>query len=120
MSTVNSTASNAVLRGGYAWERSSGRPAMANRSRRSELELVAGVLLCLDRGLTQTSAILRRANLTYSRLTTILSQLESRGLVRREQENGRTHYLIEPRGRELLAEFRHFQSLLERTYGFSL
>lgn len=120
MATVSSTTSDAVLPGGYIWQRGLVRSSPANRSRRTELELVAEVLLCLDRGLTQTSAILRRANLTHSRLAVILRQLETRGLLRREQENGRARYLIEPRGREFLAEFRNFQSLLERTYGFSL
>ena len=78
MATVSSTTSDAVLPGGYIWQRGLVRSSPANRSRRTELELVAEVLLCLDRGLTQTSAILRRANLTHSRLEVILRQLETR------------------------------------------
>ena len=120
MATVDSPASDAFLRGAYSWQRSTGGSSSTNRSRRTELELVAEVLLCLDRGIVQTSAILRRANLTYARLAVILSQLEVRKLIRRERENGHSQYFIEPRGREFLSEFRNFQSLMVRTYGFSL
>lgn len=119
MATVNSNATDGVFRRGQEWERAPGRGA-SHRTRRTELELVAEVLLCLDRGVTQTSAILRRANLPHPRLSAILSELEAKGLAVRQTENGRTCYQIQPKGREFLTEFLSFRSLLERTYGFSL
>lgn len=119
MATVNSTATEGILRQGYAWERANG-PRSNHRMRRTELELVAEVLLCLDRGVTQTSAILRRANLPHGRLTAILAELEKKGLAVRQAENGRVCYQIQPKGRAFLTEFLSFQRLLERTYGFSV
>lgn len=101
------------------WRYSGGANGSA-RARRTELELVVEVLLCLDRGVGQTSVLLRKANLTHGKLTTILAQLEERGLIGHDSKDGRPVYRIETRGRELLSEFLTFRSLLERTYGFSL
>ena len=99
-------------------------PAMGHpsrRARRTELELVAEVLLCLDRGITNTSGILRHANLTYGRFAEIAATLERQGLVRRiETGNGRPAYAIETKGRQFLVEFRSFRHLFETTYGFEL
>ena len=82
---------------------------------------MAEVLLCLDRGFTQTSTILRRANLTYSRFAEIMVALERRGLVRRAEDlSGRPVYEIEVRGRQFLGQYLDFRRLFESTYGFEL
>lgn len=119
MASVNSTSTEGFLGRGYAWDEVAARRAN-RRARRTELELIAEVLLCLDRGVTQTSAILRRANLPHARLSTILAELEAKGLAVRQNGNGRVSYQIQPKGRAFLTEFLSFQSLLERIYGFSM
>ncbi len=119
MSTTNRVA-QATFDPAALWNHAVYRSNGTGRVRRTEIELVIEVLLCLDRGTGQISAILRKANLTHAKLSTILSQLEERKLIRVGSEAGRSVYSIEPRGRELLSEYLSFRGLLERTYGFSL
>lgn len=119
MSTANRVADGA-LDPITLWNHASRRGNGNGRVRRTEIELVIEVLLCLDRGIGQTSALLRTANLTHGKLSAILSQLEGRQLISSHWEDGRNVYRIETRGRELLTEYLSFRRLLERTYGFSV
>lgn len=119
MSTVNRDADGA-LDPITLWNHAARHGNGTGRVRRTEIELVVEVLLCLDRGIGQTSALLRKANLTHGKLSTILSQLEQRQLISSHWEDGRNVYRIETRGRELLSEYLSFRRLLERTYGFSV
>jgi predicted transcriptional regulator len=119
MSTVN-RGMDGALDPVTLWNHAARNGNGAARVRRTEIELVVEVLLCLDRGIGQTSALLRTANLTHGKLSTILSQLEERQLISSHWEDGHNVYRIETRGRELLAEYLSFRRLLERTYGFSV
>ncbi len=119
MSTVN-RGMDGALDPIALWNHAARRGNGTGRVRRTEIELVVEVLLCLDQGVGQTSALLRKANLTHGKLSTILSQLEERQLISSHWEDGRNVYRIETRGRELLAEYLSFRRLLERTYGFSV
>ncbi len=90
------------------------------RKKRSRIEIIMDVLEALARhGDEPASRVAMRANLAYDRLSKILEDLASRGLVERVNDGDRVVYRLTERGYALLNELRRLRRLL-RDFGLDL
>lgn len=63
--------------------------------------------------------LLRKANLSYNRLSKIAKQLMSAGLLEEKIEEGKRMYLITEKGKEYLKTYQQFESLAS-SFGLDL
>lgn len=93
-------------------------------SYRSQLRIIADILrvardYCDDDGTVKVSTILKKANISYSRLSALLDSLKEKGLVEaREGERGLI-YKLTRKGLDFLEEYERFERFA-RAYGLTL
>ncbi|MEM3098697.1 MAG: winged helix-turn-helix domain-containing protein [Nitrososphaerales archaeon] len=83
-------------------------------SYRNGIQIVGDVLRITNEfGLqgVNITLLLRKANLSYNRLSKLSQQLMSAGLLEEKMEEGKRLYLITEKGREYLKTYEQFESL---------
>lgn len=93
-------------------------------SYRSQLRIVADILrvardYCEDDGTVKVSILLRKANLSYSRLTSLLDDLIKKGLLKVEEGDRGPIYRLTQKGIDFLTEYEKFERFA-RAYGLKL
>lgn len=83
-------------------------------SYRNGIQIVGDVLrIADDFGLqgVNITLLLRKANLSYNRLSKLSQQLRSAGLLEEKAEEGKRLYLITDKGKEYLKTYEQFETL---------
>ena len=93
-------------------------------SYRSQLRIIADILRvardhCDDDGTVKVSVILRKANLSYSRLSSLLEELIKKGLLQAEERERGQAYRLTKKGMDFLTEYEKFERFA-RGYGLRL
>jgi predicted transcriptional regulator len=89
---------------------------------RNGIQIVGDILrVTNDFGLqgVNITLLLRKANLSYNRLSKLASQLMSAGLLEERTEEGKRLYLITEKGKEYLRTYDQFESLAS-SFGLEL
>lgn len=91
---------------------------------RSRIRVVADILKtardeCDEDGLVKVSVLLRKANLSYTRLVAFLRELVGNGLLDEVRTERGHAYKITRRGIEFLEEFERFERFA-KTYGLRI
>lgn len=89
---------------------------------RNSIRIVGDVLRVVDdfgsQGINITQ-LLRKANLSYNRLSKLSSQLVRAGLIEEKSEEGKHLYLITEKGRQYLRTYQQFEELTS-SFGLEL
>lgn len=89
---------------------------------RNSVKIVGDVLQIADEsglsGVNLTS-LLRKANLSYGRLTTVATRLLQAGLIDEQDQDGQRIYVITSRGREYLHKYQQFSEIAD-SFGLKL
>ncbi len=89
---------------------------------RNSVKIVGDVLQIADesgmRGVNLTS-LLRKANLSYSRLSSVATKLMQAGLIDEQIQEGQRIYVITSRGREYLHRYQQFAEMAD-SFGLKL
>jgi predicted transcriptional regulator len=89
---------------------------------RNSVKIVGDVLRIADEsgmsGINLTS-LLRRANLSYGRLSTVASKLMQAGLIDEQVQEGQRIYVITSRGKDYLNRYEQFASMAQ-SFGLKL
>ncbi len=93
-------------------------------SYRSQLRIVADILRvardhCDDDGTVKVSVLLRKANLSYSRLSNLLENLKEKGLLEAEEGERGPIYRLTRKGFDFLEEYERFEKFA-KAYGLKL
>ena len=59
----------------------------------------------------RTTRLLAKANLSHSRLSTFLENLTGSGLVNKIEYDGKNTFVITPKGRQYLEEYKQFSNV---------
>jgi predicted transcriptional regulator len=89
---------------------------------RNGVQIVGDVLsITNDFGLqgVNITLLLRKANMSYNRLSKLARQLTTAGLLEEKVDEGKHVYLITDRGREYLRTYQEFESLAS-SFGLEL
>lgn len=94
---------------------------MTRRRKRSKLLIIADVLdyLLKEGGSDYATRIATGTGLAYDRLSNLLEELDSRGIVRVRDEDGRKKVEITEKGVKLLENVRRLWSII-RDFGLDL
>jgi len=90
------------------------------RKNRNEIQIMYEFLSCLNDGENQVSNILRKVNITYTRMGEISKYLEERGMIKTIQNGDKTMFEIQQKGREFLEEYKSFKKMMEKVYGLKI
>ena len=74
---------------------------------------------CNDDGTVKVSIILRKANLSYSRLSALLETLKEKGLLEAEEGERGPIYRLTRKGFDFLEEYERFEKFA-KAYGLKL
>ena len=89
---------------------------------RTSMQILADVLVatheCGQEGI-KTTSLLRKANLSHSRLEKFVKNLTGAGLVNKIEFDGRNAYVITPKGRQYLEQYRKFSDVAD-TFGLEM
>ena len=89
---------------------------------RNSVKIVGDVLRITDEsgmGGVNLTALLRKANLSYSRLASVASKLMDAGLINEQMQEGQRIYIITSRGRDYLRRYQHFAEIAD-SFGLKL
>lgn len=89
---------------------------------RNGIQIVGDILrITNDFGIegVNITLLLRKANLSYNRLSKLASQLMSAGLLEEKSAEGKRLYLITEKGKEYLRTYEQFESLAS-SFGLDL
>jgi len=81
---------------------------------RNSVRIVGDVLRIADEsGLTgvNLTSLLRKANLSYGRLSNVATRLMQAGLIDEQVQEGQRIYLITSRGRDYLHKYQQFETI---------
>src|SRR3989441_10209173 len=81
---------------------------------RNSVKIVGDVLRITDEsgmGGVNLTALLRKANLSYSRLASVALKLMDAGLINEQMQEGQRIYIITSRGRDYLRRYQHFAEI---------
>ncbi len=90
------------------------------RKNRNEIQVMYEFLSCLNDGETQVSNIMRKVNITYSKLNNLSKYLEERGMIKIIQNGDKQVFEIQQKGREFMDEYKSFKSMMEKVYGLKI
>lgn len=90
------------------------------RKNRNEIQVMYEFLSCLNDGETQVSNIMRKVNITYSKLNNLSKYLEERGMIKIIQNGEKQVFEIQQKGREFMDEYKSFKSMMEKVYGLKI
>lgn len=90
------------------------------RKNRNEIQVMYEFLSCLNDGETQVSNIMRKVNITYSKLNNLSKYLEERGMIKIIQNGQKQVFEIQQKGREFMDEYKSFKSMMEKVYGLKI
>ena len=83
---------------------------------RSSTQIICDVLVatkeCGQEGI-RTSSLLSKANLSHSRLEKFVGNLTGAGLVNKIEYDGKNVFVITPKGRQYLEQYRKFSDVAE-------
>lgn len=89
---------------------------------RNSVKIVGDVLRIADEsgmsGVNLTS-LLRRANLSYGRLSSVANKLMQAGLIDEQVQEGQRIYVITPRGKDYLHRYEQFADMAQ-SFGLKL
>ena len=95
---------------------------MSVSSYRNSIKIIGDVLRVVNdfgsQGINITQ-LLRKANLSYNRLSRLANQLVSVGLLEERNEDGKHLYLITDKGRRYLSAYQQFEELAN-SFGLEL
>jgi len=89
---------------------------------RNSVKIVGDVLRIADEsgmGGVNLTALLRRANLSYGRLSTVAMKLMEAGLIDEQVQEGQRIYIITSRGRDYLRKYQQFSEIAD-SFGLKL
>ena len=89
---------------------------------RNSVKIVGDVLRIADEsgmGGVNITALLRRANLSYGRLSTVAMKLMEAGLIDEQVQEGQRIYIITSRGRDYLRKYQQFAEIAD-SFGLKL
>ena len=89
---------------------------------RTSMQIVADLLVATDQCGQQgikTTSLLSKANLSHSRLEKFVSNLTGAGLVNKIEFDGKNAFVITPKGRQYLEQYRKFTDIAE-SFGLEL
>ncbi|MCD6408954.1 MAG: hypothetical protein J7L98_01245 [Candidatus Verstraetearchaeota archaeon] len=92
-----------------------------SRKPRSAIKIYVDILKVVRGadGRARPTKILYGANLSYERMQRYLAELVKKELLREEQEEGVTYYVLTEKGYRFLMEYERFERFA-RAFGFSL
>lgn len=90
------------------------------KKNRNEVQIIFELLGELNDGNSQTSSLLRRVNIPFSKYQELLDRLKERGLVDITMEGNKNSINLTDKGREFIEQYRKFSKLMERSYGLTL
>ena len=83
---------------------------------RTSMQIVADLLVATDQcgqeGI-KTTSLLTKANLSHSRLEKFVSNLTGAGLVTKIEYDGKNTFVITPKGKQYLEQYRKFSDIAE-------
>ena len=83
---------------------------------RTSMQIVADLLVATDQcgqeGI-KTTSLLTKANLSHSRLEKFVSNLTGAGLVNKIEYDGKNVFVITPKGKQYLEQYRQFADVAE-------
>ena len=83
---------------------------------RTSIQIVADLLVATDHcgqeGI-KTTSLLTKANLSHSRLEKFVGNLTGAGLVNKIEYDGKNVFVITPKGRQYLEQYRKFSDVAE-------
>ena len=83
---------------------------------RTSMQIVADLLVATDQCGQQgikTTSLLSKANLSHSRLEKFVSNLTGAGLVNKIEYDGRNVFVITPKGRQNLEQYKKFADIAD-------
>ena len=83
---------------------------------RQKSQIVFGVLETVkdaNRSGIKTTSLLTKANLSHSRLEKFVKNLTGAGLVNKIEHDGKNAFVITPKGRQYLEQYRKFADVAE-------
>ena len=83
---------------------------------RTSMQIVADLLVATDecgRDGIKTTSLLSKANLSHSRLEKFVSNLTGAGLVNKIEYDGRNVFVITPKGKQYLEQYKKFSDVAE-------
>ncbi len=89
---------------------------------RTSIQIVADLLTATQdsgRDGIKTTSLLKKANLSHSRLSKFMNNLTGAGLITRIGYDGRNAFVITPKGRQYLESYVKFSSMAE-SFGLDL
>lgn len=88
---------------------------------RNSLQITESILQATDtdRSGVQVTTLMIKSNLSYQRLTKILTDLTSSGLINKIEVSGKNTFVITSKGRIYLEEYKKFESIA-RSFGLEM
>lgn len=90
------------------------------RKNRNEIQIIYEFLSCINDGNSQTSFILRKVNIPYSKYEELLKYLEEKEMIKTATNGSKGEIQLLEKGRLFLDQYRTFSKMMEKSYGLKL
>ncbi len=91
------------------------RKTTTEKRSRSRFDIIYDMLRAVQNngGKILPTHLLRKSNLSHARMKRYVSELEQNGLLKTEQENGKTAYALTEKGYEFIANYAKMKAFAE-------